>query len=287
MFEDLIINEDTKNQLCKFLLRSNPGCLILSGKKHMGKATVARQIAEHFLGGKLSVHPDFMMVEPMNGTIHIEQIRLLIDKARLSPAVAKRQVFVIDDADSMSVSAQNALLKLVEDGNDANIVIFISNGGLLPTIRSRCTQINFLECKMEVLDAVLDLLADGCPGISILYKDSEFLSDIRVAVECLNVAPGDILKVMHAVKEKDKEFFFDKYTPEEIRLYMMFLREYYKGALLQKLGFTKSRIAVDGICSRDDISRICELANLAEEQCKLKNYSKNDFTSFLFELALG
>jgi hypothetical protein len=287
MFEGLIINADTEEQLLGYLRRSDPGSLILSGKKHMGKATAAKRVAEHLLGGRLFPNPDFMAVEPEDGTIHIEQVRCLIEKSRLLPAAAKRQVFLVDDADRMSISAQNALLKLLEDGNDTNIVIFISNGGLLPTICSRCTQVSFLECDMDMQDGVLKLLSNGCPGISAMYKDTVFLAVIKESVTCLNESPGDILKIMHAVKEKDKDFFFDKYTLEEVQLYFKFLREFYKAALLQQLGYSQAGIPVDGVCLRDDMPRICELANLAERQCRMKKYSRNDFLRFLFELALG
>lgn len=79
-----------------------------------------------------------------NDGIFVATIRALVQSAALSPALGRRKIFVIGDAERMvpqegSEQAANALLKLLEEPPaDTTIIITSSEpGGLLPTIRSR------------------------------------------------------------------------------------------------------------------------------------------------------
>jgi DNA polymerase-3 subunit delta' len=78
--------------------------------------------------------------------IFIATVRALVQQAALSPALGRRKVFVIGDAERMvpqegSEQAANAFLKLLEEPPDDTTVIVTSSepGALLPTIRSRVT----------------------------------------------------------------------------------------------------------------------------------------------------
>lgn len=78
--------------------------------------------------------------------IFIATVRALVQQAALSPALGKRKVFVVGDAERMvpqegSEQAANAFLKLLEEPPDDTTVIVTSSepGALLPTIRSRVT----------------------------------------------------------------------------------------------------------------------------------------------------
>src|SRR5689334_17827381 len=54
------------------------------------------------------VHPDVLIVEPGDsGTIKVDQIRDIVDRAAYRPFEGKRRVIIVDDADTMVSSAQN------------------------------------------------------------------------------------------------------------------------------------------------------------------------------------
>jgi DNA polymerase-3 subunit delta' len=92
------------------------------------------------------VHPDVILIEPGDtGTIKIEQIRDVIDRAGFRPFEGRRRVVVIDEADAMVAAAQNALLKTLEEPPSASIFILISSlpDALLPTVQSRCPRLRF------------------------------------------------------------------------------------------------------------------------------------------------
>ena len=86
------------------------------------------------------------LYEPPGGdeALFVATVRAIVQTASMSPAMGRRKVFVIGDAERMvaqegSDQAANAFLKLLEEPpSDTNLILTSSEpGGLLPTIRSR------------------------------------------------------------------------------------------------------------------------------------------------------
>jgi DNA polymerase-3 subunit delta' len=146
--------------------------------------------------------------------IYIATVRTIVQKAGLAPAVARRKVFVVGDAERMvsqegADQAANAFLKLLEEPLQDTTLILTSSepGALLPTIRSRVVAVRcaplpehdvraFLENTdvSEALDA-LNLpkreddrvaLASGAPG-NLLAGDA-IASALDTARELLRAA---------------------------------------------------------------------------------------------------
>ncbi len=98
----------------------------------------AEAIAERAEGDGLYKAP------PGSDGIFVASVRAIVHQAVKSPAVAKRKIFIIGDAERMvpqegSEFAANAFLKLLEEPPaDTQIILTTSEpGSLLPTIRSR------------------------------------------------------------------------------------------------------------------------------------------------------
>ena len=92
------------------------------------------------------VHPDVPLVGPgESGSIKIEPVRELIERAAFLPFEARKRVVVIDDADALVVAAQHALLKTLEEPPSASIFILVTSrpDALLPTVQSRCPRLRF------------------------------------------------------------------------------------------------------------------------------------------------
>jgi DNA polymerase-3 subunit delta' len=101
------------------------------------------------------LHPDLVLAEGWRLTktgrpraepeIRVDQVRDLIDEIAGAPFEARRRVFVVDDAHTMNESAQNALLKSLEEPPPRSHVILVSAAplGLRQTIRSRCQLLRF------------------------------------------------------------------------------------------------------------------------------------------------
>ena len=105
------------------------------------------------------VHPDVLIVEPGDlGSIKIEQVRDVVDRAGYRPFEGRRRVVIIDDADALVDAAQNALLKTLEEPPQASIFILVSAmpDALLPTVLSRCQRLRFGELSAaEITEALM------------------------------------------------------------------------------------------------------------------------------------
>jgi DNA polymerase-3 subunit delta' len=105
------------------------------------------------------VHPDVLIVEPGElGSIKIEQVRDVVDRAGYRPFEGRRRVVIIDEADALVDAAQNALLKTLEEPPPASVFVLISSmpDALLPTVLSRCQRLRFGELSAaDVADALM------------------------------------------------------------------------------------------------------------------------------------
>ena len=104
------------------------------------------------------VHPDVVVVEPGDlGTISIEAVREVIDRANYRPFEGRRRVVIVDEADALMPQAQNALLKTLEEPPSASVFVLVSSmaDALLPTVRSRCRPLRFGELATAEVAEVL------------------------------------------------------------------------------------------------------------------------------------
>ncbi len=97
-----------------------------------------------------ATHPDFLLIQPEdtqkhNPKITIDQIRDIEHLVIYRPLMGSHKVCLIDQADSMTQEAANALLKTLEDPPDHCLFLLISSRPehLLTTIRSRCITVRF------------------------------------------------------------------------------------------------------------------------------------------------
>ena len=90
-------------------------------------------------------HPDVTLVTLEKTMIPIDYIRRVRQEASYLPYEGQRRVFIVDPADRMSIDAQNALLKTLEEPPASSMLILVTSRPmhLLPTTRSRCQQIAF------------------------------------------------------------------------------------------------------------------------------------------------
>lgn len=88
------------------------------------------------------IHPDLQWVEkyPDKRQLVVEQIRALRSDAYIRPNEAERKVYILQNAQQMNDEAQNAFLKVLEEGPEYAVFLLLSENhlALLPTIRSRC-----------------------------------------------------------------------------------------------------------------------------------------------------
>jgi DNA polymerase-3 subunit delta' len=98
------------------------------------------------------VHPDVLVVEPGDsGSIKLDQVREIVNRAAYKPFEGKRRVVIVDDADMLGTAAQNALLKTLEEPPASSVFVLMTTRPdmLLATVRSRCIRLWFAEAGLE------------------------------------------------------------------------------------------------------------------------------------------
>ncbi len=189
-----IAGQDSLVQALKIALAKNrlAHALLFTGPSKCGQRAVAMELAKALFcrnpgenggcdgcrdcrGVEGLFHPDLFIVEPEEDSrlIKVEAIRKLANRANLKPFQAKKKVFLIDRAQGMNETAQNALLKTLEEPPGDAVFILITSGieALLPTIRSRVQIFNFQPISGAVEDpetqklknTLLDFVLSGAP----------------------------------------------------------------------------------------------------------------------------
>ena len=170
MFENIIGNEKIKKELTVIAQNNKyPNSMLFIGRSGIGKKFFAKEFAKNILcnSGKQycgvcksciefdsSNHPDFIEISPNENSVKIEQIREMQKKVAEPPIISNRKVYLIDDADTMTKEAQNALLKTLEEPPEfVNIILIGENeANFLSTIKSRCLIINFKNLTQKEIN---------------------------------------------------------------------------------------------------------------------------------------
>jgi len=119
-------------------------------------------------------HADVRVVQPLAGKkeISIHQVREIERELRFRSFGGKRKIAIIDPAAWMNPSAQNALLKTLEEPPENSLILLITPnaGGLLPTLRSRCLRLSFAPLPRQEVAVFLRTMQN------VAAKDAEFLA---------------------------------------------------------------------------------------------------------------
>jgi DNA polymerase III subunit delta' len=209
--EELLINPATRKNLKAFVKQPNHAVL-LTGQEGMGKLSISRLLAAEILGLKLDQldnHPYTSIIAPdsKSKSISIESIRELRQFAKLK-TLGKgtvRRIVIIADAHQMTIEAQNALLKLLEEPPEDTLLILtaVPNRGLLPTILSRLTSIRiqtpgdsdshefFVKKGFDARTIAKNyILSTGRPGMmaSLLHGDDthELVNAVKLAKQIVS-----------------------------------------------------------------------------------------------------
>lgn len=255
---------------------------IICGQKGSGKKTFADYIAAGLLCEKCASpeqgiqpcksckscikidsgnHPDLIHVtHEKPNVIKVDEIReAVVNNISIRPFYGPYKIYIIPDADLMNASAQNALLKTIEEPPQYGLLFLLTDNidGLLETVRSRCVKIDMEPVpdtditrllmeeegieKKEAKEAAF--FAKGNLGqAKRLAKDgdlkelkdsvSSFLTDItRKDAACVNafakeMEAADAEEVLGMIRTWFRDVLLVKAAGKEDRLY--FLREHIK-----------------------------------------------------------
>ena len=166
---------------------------ILNGQRGAGKKMLARLFAMTLLCEKRGPepcgechsciqaesgnHPDIIrVVHEKPGSISVDDIREQVNQTvAIKPYQGPYKIYIIPEADLMTIQAQNALLKTIEEPPEYVVILLLTENAdlLLPTITSRCVMLKLRNIKdtlikkylMEKLE-VPDYKADICTAFA-------------------------------------------------------------------------------------------------------------------------
>ena len=162
---------------------------MLCGPRGIGKSTLAYKIAKQVYGNV----GDFFIVDlahnldehgnlkPDAKNISVKTVRNMIERMQMSSMSGKWRVVLIDAVDELSLAAENAILKLLEEPPQQTLFLLVTHqlSNVLPTIRSRAR----IE-KMHPL--TISELRELCV---------RFMPDTEISTEILKLSNGSFGKI--------------------------------------------------------------------------------------------
>ncbi len=219
---EALFNPNSKRSIDSFL--ANPShAVMLVGSRGVGKVYVAKYIAKDLLKNttnNIDTYAFLTFVQPSNRSISIDQIReaqkLLVLQVPGKELV--RRIVIIQDAHTMTVEAQNALLKSLEEPPKDTVIILtaIDDQRLLPTITSRVQTIDILPLSGQQMKSLsnndsLLAIANGLPGLlhDLEHEENnELVKEIANAKEFLTKTTFERQIAVSTLKEREQVAIF-------------------------------------------------------------------------------
>ncbi|MGL5348320.1 MAG: ATP-binding protein [Peptostreptococcaceae bacterium] len=150
-FENIIGQEFAKKYLGNSIAKNKVNhAYMFEGIEGIGKKKFSEEFSKILLEiENLENSPDLINIHPDGNSIKIAQIRKLQTDIIIKPH-KKYKIYIINQAEKMTVEAQNALLKTLEEPPEYAMMILITSNkaALLDTIKSRCETVKFLPISL-------------------------------------------------------------------------------------------------------------------------------------------
>ena len=243
-FEEILGNEMVKDHFKRAIENHKIShAYILTGEAGMGRKSIANAFAMTLLcekGGSEPCmschsckqvmsgnHPDLIYVtHEKPGSIGVDDVREQInDTIMIRPYSSYYKIYIVDEAEKMTVQAQNALLKTIEEPPSYAVIILITTNqeAFLPTILSRCVQMklkplkdftikSYLTQNLHIPEKDADIcaaFARGNLGKAIHLSSSDEFKELfqKVMVLVKNVGTMDISMLLDCIREMKEQNF--------------------------------------------------------------------------------
>lgn len=255
-----------------FYNRADKGCLshahLIVGEDGIGKSIIARIFALKILNKNNDRdYIDIVQYKPKKASFGVDDVRELIEEVNKKPYEGEKKVILIYEGNKLTVQAQNALLKTIEEPPNGVYIILLCESieTILDTIKSRC-QIYKLTplAKNDIRDFVITKLgenseerinsavafSEGIPGKAEIFLRDDKLNQLRDILISLLKSLGNLTSVR--LLEFEKQLLAYKDNREEI---LKILVSYIRDIML-----FKELNNIDVITNRDKISEIKDIS---------------------------
>lgn len=218
---EVVGNEKIKNVLLRQAERNHVShAYIFEGKSGTGKKTTALAFAKILvcetpqsgaacgkckacLMAEENAHPDIRLItnqlydnSKKSTDVLVDTVRNMKQEIYIKPYMAARKIYIIPNADTMNVYAQNSILKILEEPPEyCTIILIAENANLfLPTILSRAVLLRFLPIPAEEISLFLQ---KNFPHLSKTEAEQKAImsgGSLKRAIELLNNSDADKLR---------------------------------------------------------------------------------------------
>lgn len=213
-------------------------------------------------------HPDIINItHEKPNSIGIEEIRKqLIDDVAIRPYESRYKIYIVNDAQKMTLQAQNALLKTIEEPPAYAVILLLADNpdSLLPTISSRCVTLNlkpvgdnlvktYLMERMHIPDYQAEVDAAFAQGnigkARQMASSEEYMEVMENSLRLVKYAQNmQLYELVDAVKEMTAD-------KDNIQEYLNIFSMWFRDVLL-----FKATREVDSLVFRQEINEIRERA---------------------------
>lgn len=184
---NIIGHEEQKAALERDFINGNYAhAYLFVGENHVGKTTLARQLAENLQQGQGKL--DTVELLGRQEKLKVAEVRALIEKANLS-AQAAFKIFIVQNVERMTREAANAFLKTLEEPPERTLFFLTtqSAAALLPTVVSRTRIVKFSPVWEYGAEELGDLafLAAGKPGKARLIEENEMYGELYAELRAM------------------------------------------------------------------------------------------------------
>jgi len=189
VFDDLVGQEHIIEILTKAVAASRTGeesqemthAWVFTGPPGSGRSSAAVAFAQALTcknngcnncsdcnAAKTHGHPDVEIIRTEGLSIKVEEIRELLTRVAWAPSMGGWRVVVMEDADRLTESAANALLKAIEEPGTRTVWLLCAPTlhDVLPTIRSRCRHLQLRTPSLQAVTQVLINRDNITPGMA-------------------------------------------------------------------------------------------------------------------------
>ena len=202
-FKDVVGHKDIINYIRNAVTENKVShAYILNGERGSGKKMLANLFATTLLCEKQGPdpcnachschqaesgnHPDIIRVtHEKPGSIAVDDIREQVNQTvAVKPYQGAYKVYIIPEADLMTVQAQNALLKTIEEPPEYVVILLLTENAdqLLPTINSRCVMLKLRNIKDKLIKRYLMEMV-SCRILSLSFSYRAASVDCRLSME--------------------------------------------------------------------------------------------------------
>ena len=122
----MIIGHKKQQEFLERIIKEGSRSLLFTGPESLGKKAVALAFFTSLFQEKPFNHPDFILINPFEGRIRINQIRELSNRISLKPIKSPSFGIIVDQAHLMNREAQNCFLKTLEEPKSNAILILVT-----------------------------------------------------------------------------------------------------------------------------------------------------------------